>query len=62
VFVLSLPTALATCIGGRFKARLVKQFFGRGGEFNTELKDEWRAWVAADVNRDAAVSKEELES
>lgn len=39
----------------------MKQFFTPGGQFNTELKDEWRAWVAADTNRDAAVSKEELE-
>ena len=41
---------------------MVKQFFGRGGEFEYELKGEWRAWVAADSDRDAAVSKEELEA
>ena len=40
----------------------MKQFFGPRGEFNNDLKGEWRAWVTADSDRDAAVSKEELEA
>ena len=52
--------ALRTCVGGRFKARLARQFFGPTGEFRREHDYEWKAWLNADANRDMAVDKSEL--